>query len=251
MKAENQDKADPVETSKSSTKVNLTAPAQLFISSALETRQLFGSSHLIDVLRGSKNKKVLRFKHDQLQCHGAGRAHTDSEWQQLVNEFIRQGLLERDEDHGSIKVTPKGIAVRQGEEVWGELPGRKHRVKSQQEPQHNLELFEQLRALRTRLAEEKGVPPYVIFHDRSLIEMATYYPRTPGEFSRIYGVGRPQGDCIRTTLSDQSSRLSAKSIMFKLALFLGTAPEMVILSPSANAQNISGCVTSQAIRSMR
>ncbi len=126
-----------------------------------------------------RTKKVLRFKHDQLDPHGAGRAHTDSEWQHLVNEFIRQGLLERDADHGSIKVTPKGIAVRQGEEVWGELPGRKHRVKSQQEPQHNLELFEQLRALRTQLAEEKGVPPYVIFHDRSSDRDGDVLPANP------------------------------------------------------------------------
>jgi ATP-dependent DNA helicase RecQ len=56
-------------------------------------------------------------------------------------------------------------------------------------PEHDHELFEQLRALRARLASERGIPPYVIFHDRSLIEMAVYFPRTPEELGRIYGVG--------------------------------------------------------------
>jgi ATP-dependent DNA helicase RecQ len=88
-----------------------------------------------------------------------------------------------------LKVTPKGKAVLEGQEFWGWLPGRYARAAVRELPEHDHELFEQLRALRARLASERDIPPYVIFHDRSLIEMAVYFPRTPAELGRIYGVG--------------------------------------------------------------
>ena len=100
------------------------------------------------------------------------------------------GLLKRIPPHGSLKVTPEGKAVLRGREVWGRLPGRFARTAARKMPEHAPELFRQLRTLRARLASERKIPPYVIFHDRSLIEMAAYYPRTPDELGQIYGVGK-------------------------------------------------------------
>jgi ATP-dependent DNA helicase RecQ len=175
-------------------KVNLSDPARLFITCAQETDEIFGSAHLIKVLRGSKAKKVLQFRHDQLGSHGAGGGYSKEYWQHLATQFIRMGLLKRTPPHGSLKVTPAGKAVLAGQEIWGRLPGRFARTAVREMPEHAPELFQQLRALRARLASERNIPPYVIFQDRSLIEMAAYFPRTPEELGQVYGVGKRKLD---------------------------------------------------------
>ena len=171
-------------------KVALTAPAQLFITCAQETGEIFGAAHLIGILRGSQAKKVLQFKHDKLSSHGAGQAYSKKQWQHLAAQFVRQGLLKRTQTHGSLKVTTEGRAVLQGGEFWGTLPGIYAGSARSEMPEHAPVLFEQLRSLRTRLANERGLPPYVIFPDRSLIEMAAYFPQTLEAFAQIYGVGQ-------------------------------------------------------------
>lgn len=171
-------------------KMVLTAPARLLITCAQETGELFGAAHLINVLRGSRARKVLKFGHEKLPYHRAGRDYSEEQWRHMAGQFIRQGLLERTQLHGSLKVTPGGKEVLQGAEVLGTLPGLRARVTMPQAPEHDADLFDALRALRARLADERGLPPYIIFHDRSLIEMATYFPRTPEELGKIYGVGQ-------------------------------------------------------------
>ena len=171
-------------------KVALTAPAQLFITCARETGELFGAAHLIGILRGSQAKKVLKFKHDKLSSHGAGQAYAKKQWQHLAAQFVRQGLLKRTQPHGSLKVTMEGHAVLQGKEFWGTLPGIYAGTAKSEMPAHEPALFEQLRSLRTHLANERGLPPYVVCPDRSLVEMAAYFPQTSEEFEQIYGIGQ-------------------------------------------------------------
>lgn len=173
-----------------SARVDLTVPARQLITCAQETGQIFGAAHLIDVLRASRAKKLLKFKHEKLPSYGTGLDYSKVQWQHLATQFIRQGLLKRTPPHGSLKVTAEGIAVMQGQEVWGTLPGTFARVLTRDQRQHDAELFEQLRNLRARLASERSLPPYVIFHDRSLIEMAAYFPQTPAELEQIHGVGQ-------------------------------------------------------------
>ncbi|MFH1634804.1 MAG: DNA helicase RecQ [Chloroflexota bacterium] len=173
-----------------SAKVELTTPARQLITCAQETGEIFGAAHLIDVLRGSRAKKVLKFKHDQLPSHGVGQTYTQEYWRHIAGQFIRMGLLERTKPHGSLKVTTAGKAVLQGKEVWGTLPGIFRTVSAPEARDYDQGLFEQLRSLRSRLASERELPPYVIFHDRALIEMSTYFPRTPAELTQIYGVGQ-------------------------------------------------------------
>jgi ATP-dependent DNA helicase RecQ len=180
---------DQVDIEGDSVKVDLSTPARQLITCAQETGEIFGADHLINILRGSKAKKVLKFNHEKLSSHGAGRDFSKENWQHLATQFIRMGLLERTPPHGSLKVTPKGQAVLQGQQFWGWLPGRYARAAVREMPEYDRDLFEQLRALRARLAGERNIPPYVILHDRSLIEMAVYFPRTPAQLGRIYGVG--------------------------------------------------------------
>ncbi|MBN1669233.1 MAG: DNA helicase RecQ, partial [Anaerolineales bacterium] len=173
-----------------SARVNLSIPARQFLTCAQETDQIFGAAHLIDILRGARTKKVLKFEHEQLASYGVGRAYSKDQWRQMAAQFVRQGLLERTQPHGSLKVTIPGREVLQDGEFWGTLPGALPRATAQEVPAYDPNLFEHLRTLRTRLAGEKNVPPYVIFHDRALVEMATWCPQTPEEFVTIYGVGQ-------------------------------------------------------------
>ena len=174
-----------------SAQVDLSDPARQLLTCAQETREIFGMMHLIDVLRGSKAKKIIASKHDQLSSYGTGEEFTKEQWRHLAGQFVRQGLLKRTKTHGSLVVTDQGQAVLQGESVFGVMPGAISRtVIAPAEQKHEPELFEQLRTLRATLARERGLPPYVIFPDRTLIEMATWFPRTPEELSHIYGVGQ-------------------------------------------------------------
>ncbi|MBL7163793.1 MAG: DNA helicase RecQ [Anaerolineales bacterium] len=174
-----------------SAQVDLSIPARQLLTCAQETREIFGMMHLIDVLRGSKAKKILNNKHDQLPSYGVGVMYSKGQWRHLAGQFVRLGLLKRTKLHGSLVVTDQGKVVLQGESVFGEMPGALSRtvmVPAAQE--HDPDLFEQLRALRATLARERSLPPYVIFHDRALIEMSTWFPRTPEELPQIYGVGQ-------------------------------------------------------------
>jgi ATP-dependent DNA helicase RecQ len=173
-----------------SDKVDLSVPTRLLLTCAQETGEIFGADHLIDVLRGSRRKKVLKFGHEKLSSYNAGRCHTKKQWKSLIAQFIRMGLIERSLKHGSLKLTGEGKAVLQGREVWGSLPRPEAKIVSPKSAGYDTALFEKLRALRSRLAEERGLPPFIIFHDRSLIEMATNFPQNCESLKQIYGVGQ-------------------------------------------------------------
>ena len=169
---------------------DLTVPARQFLACIRETDEIFGMMHIIKVLRGSRAKKVLRKGHDRLSFYNTGRDYSKDQWRYLASQFLRGGLIRRTQPHGSLVVTPEGEAVLDGDEFWGMLSESFGRAASAQSAlEYERDLFEQLRALRTKLAEEQEVPPYVIFHDRTLIEMAAYFPCTAEALGRIYGVG--------------------------------------------------------------
>ena len=174
-----------------SEKVDLTTPAQQFFACAQETGEIFGTMYLIAVLRGSKAKKVLQNKHDRLSTYRVGRDYTEEQWRHLAGQFLRQDLLERTKPHGGLKVTEGGRAVLGGKCVWGAVPGTFTQTRAAPvKGEYDQELFERLRALRASLASKRNLPPYIIFNDRSLIEMASYFPDSTESFAQIYGVGR-------------------------------------------------------------
>ena len=190
--------ADPVSSTESTARgeagpadrEDLTVPARQFLACMRETDEIFGMMHIIKVLRGSRAKKVLRKRHDRLSSYNTGRAYSKDQWRYLGGQFLRGGLIRRTQPHGSLVVTPEGEAVLKGGEFWGTLSESFARATSAHAAlEYERDLFEQLRALRAKLAEEREVPPYVIFHDRTLIEMAAYFPCTAEALGRIYGVG--------------------------------------------------------------
>jgi ATP-dependent DNA helicase RecQ len=171
---------------------DLTIPAQMFLSCVKRTGEMFGMSHIADVLRGSRSQKVLSRRHDRLSTYGIGREFTKKDWQYLARQFIQQGLLEQDLDHGNLRLTPRAYDVFHGEPVRGtlpsEAPGAPVRLAAA-ELSYDRQLFALLRARRLELAGAAGVPPYAIFSDRTLIEMATYFPQSRRSLMQIHGVG--------------------------------------------------------------
>jgi ATP-dependent DNA helicase RecQ len=165
-----------------------TEAARLFLSCVLHSGQQFGASHIIDVLRGSRSQRVLRWHHDRLPEYGAGREPSAREWRDLAEQFIRLGLLQHDMEYGSLRLTAKGRQALQGGQVFVALLAPRPAASSPA-PSYEVALFERLRLLRRELADAANLPPYVVFADSGLVEMAMYLPQSPESFLAIRGVG--------------------------------------------------------------
>jgi ATP-dependent DNA helicase RecQ len=176
--------------------------AQQALSAVYRTQERFGAKHIIDILIGSRNEKVLRFKHDSLSVHGAGRDYSASQWSAIIRQLIALGVLAVDiEGFGSLKLTAESRPVLRGErkisltksalEVSNKSARRSDRNKSVMQAKGSDEkrLFNALRDKRMALAKEQKIPPYIIFHDKTLLEMAEHKPKNLNELSQVSGVG--------------------------------------------------------------
>ncbi len=180
--------AEPVE------EVDLTVPAQKFLSCIVRTGERFGSTHVIDVLRGSQAKKILSRGHQNLSTYGIGQDFSAAAWKELSRQFIQQGLVEQDMQYGGLSLTDHGRAVlTSGETVMGQAPDvqvpSSAGARAAESLDYDATLFQMLRQHRKALADAADVPPYVVFADRSLMEMAAYFPQSRESFGAIYGVG--------------------------------------------------------------
>ncbi|RLE19311.1 MAG: DNA helicase RecQ [Acidobacteria bacterium] len=181
---------------------DLTVEAQKFMSCVWRTGQMFGMGYIINVLRGSTEKRVVQNGHDKLSTWGIGKGHSKQAWQQLGRQLIAHGLLSQDPAYGGLKLTAAAWPVlRSGKSFLGQMnEGKKpEEARLKKAAALNREdvladpatrnLFEELRQKRKELADEMGMPPYVVFSDRTLIEMAKYRPSTLAEMMEIHGVG--------------------------------------------------------------
>jgi ATP-dependent DNA helicase RecQ len=176
-------------------KADVTIAAQKFLSCMFRTDEIFGEGHIIDILRGSKAKKLVERGHDKLSTYGIGMEFSKVQWSSLARQFVRMGLLEKDVKHGSLKLTKKGWGVLKGEaKVEAYLKERAGDYRTSEGKAYDTALFEILRAERKRIADNAKLPPFTIFHDRTLIEMATYFPRSLDSLGNIFGVGRAKLD---------------------------------------------------------
>ncbi|HEV8632860.1 MAG TPA: DNA helicase RecQ [Chloroflexota bacterium] len=178
--------------------VDYTVPVQMFLSCAKRVGERFGVAHLLDVLRGAQTEKVDRFGHRRLSTYGIGADRSLAEWQHVARELIRGGYARQDaEAYNAVRVTPLGAEVLFGGRAvelarWTPpaSAGRQRKAAADLEAAGaDAALFDRLRALRKRLADERRVPPYVIFHDSVLREMAARLPRSQAQLLRISGVG--------------------------------------------------------------
>lgn len=157
--------------------------------------QRFGVNHLIDVLRGAQSSKVLQFNHHHLPTFGVGQELDSNQWRSVFRQLVARGYLSVDlAQFGALRLEESCRPLLRGEQ---EIQLRRDTAKKTARQQTktslpediDVALWEALRDRRRTLAEEQGVPPYVIFHDRTLKEMCSRLPRSTSEFERITGVG--------------------------------------------------------------
>jgi ATP-dependent DNA helicase RecQ len=175
-----------------------TDAARKVLSCVYRLRQSFGIKHVVDVLRGADNERIRKFGHGRLSTYGIGRERAHAEWISIVRQLIHRGYLVQDiAAYSVLKLAPSALQVLRGEETV-ELARPRITDKARNKPavaaaelgEEDLGLFEHLRALRKRLAEEGGVPPYVVFGDAALVEMSRLRPADDAEFLRVNGVGQ-------------------------------------------------------------
>ncbi|MBX2863147.1 MAG: DNA helicase RecQ [Leptolyngbyaceae cyanobacterium MAG.088] len=175
-----------------------TIEAQKFLSCVARCQERFGMNHIIDVLRGSRKKRLMELGHDQLSTYGIGQDHTVDEWRQLCRSLLHQELLSETTDGYSVlklnsdswQVLKKEISVNI--HVFKREESTKT-AKASGDIQLSADetlLLEQLRSLRKQLADEQSVPPYIVFADASLRQMAQQRPVTTDAFASISGVGK-------------------------------------------------------------
>ena len=174
--------------------MDATVITQKILSAVIRTGEFFGAGHVIDVLRGSRSSKVIERRHDQLSVHGIAREHSAGELRHIITQLTARGLLALGPgDYPIYQVTQDGRDFLKGREsltlARPRTPQSARAASQQGDLEYDRDLFQKLRELRKRIADAKGVPPYVVFGDRTLQQMAYYYPQSRDAFSRISGVG--------------------------------------------------------------
>jgi ATP-dependent DNA helicase RecQ len=177
--------------------------AQKALSAVFRTGQRFGVAHLVDVLLGKLSDRVRQLGHDRLKSFGVGADLGKHEWQSVFRQLVAQGHLAVDvEGHGGLHFGQTGAAVLRGEvpvEFRKDIEvesGRRRALRGTASAQasplapDDEALWQRLRARRLELAREQGVPPYVIFHDATLMDIVRRRPRALSELGQIPGVGR-------------------------------------------------------------
>lgn len=177
-----------------------TLAAQKALSAVYRTGQRFGVAHTINVLLGKDTEQTKRFGHDKLNIWKKGAEHSNKEWQSIFRQLHAHGLLSVDmESYSSLKITPEGAAfIKQKQEIALRVDKSAKSSRSEKSAgmiermltsEQDQSIFEALRAKRAELAKAQNIPPYVIFHDKTLIHMAKIKPQTPTDLSLIPGVG--------------------------------------------------------------
>ena len=179
--------------------VDGTAEGQQVLSAVHRTGQRFGAAHVIDVVTGTLTEKAVRAGHDRLPTFGVGSALKKPAWRSIVRQLVSAGFLRLEiGGYGGLAITEKGRSMLAGDTPFRYRPDTTPRAarpaRAASEPPAELsaadtDLLGRLKELRLRLASDQGVPAYVVFPDRSLVEMAHTRPRSEADFATINGVG--------------------------------------------------------------
>jgi len=172
--------------------------AQKALSCVYRVGQRFGLGYIVEVLRGANNQRIREYGHDKLPIYGMGREQSNEHWISVVRQLIHLGLITQNiAMHSALQLTEAARPVLRGEMAMQlavpRLQTLKIRGSNTQKTyggNYDRKLFAKLRKLRKSLADEGNVPPYVVFNDTTLLEMAEQLPVSPGELLGITGVGQ-------------------------------------------------------------
>jgi len=194
-----------------------TLDAQKALSCVYRLGQHFGVAHVVDVLRGADNERIRSRNHQQLSTYGLGSNRSEQEWTSIIRQLIHHGYLIQDiANYSVLKLTEAARPLLRGEET---LHLAKPRIREQTRKKrpgmdaahgpYDEILFDQLRDLRKRIADEQGVPAYIVFGDASLVQMARDQPMDEAELLNITGVGRHKLDKYGSDFLDAIALYSA------------------------------------------
>ena len=205
------------------TVIDGTEMGQKVLATVARTGGRFGAAHIVDSLLGHTTEKIEKFGHHELSTFGVGREHKAPVWRAVIRQLVSSGFLEIDVGgYGGLALTPRGQRLLKGEESvrlrtdsLGRAAGARGKAARSTEPVGDaaaLALLQRLKETRLALARERGVPPYVIFHDATLIELASRRPASRDEFAQIHGVGasklRNFADTFLAAIADHAAEAS-------------------------------------------
>jgi len=177
------------------------AEAKIILAAIAQSGERFGPAHIVDILRGHETQKVLARGHEKLSSFGTGKARDKDLWTSLIRQLVAGGFLALDlAGHGGLSITEAGHALRQGAGTFhyrveppraarGKIRGCDGAPDAVASAPGDPALLSALKTLRLRLAKERQVPAFVIFSDRTLIDMAARRPRSLDDFAEVHGVG--------------------------------------------------------------
>lgn len=178
-----------------------TIEAQKLLSAVYRSGEKFGAVHVIDIVRGAETERIQRWGHHRLRTFGVGADRSKEEWRSIARQLIAGGLLHLDiAGYGGLSLTSSGRELLRGKRRFQMRKDRLVRKtsktreialkkKAQFSEDKDAKLLDELRALRLDIARQRGVPAFVIFPDRSLVDMVERRPSTPEEFRAVSGVG--------------------------------------------------------------
>ena len=193
-----------------------TLVAQKFLSCVYRVRQQsgfdFGLNQIVEVLTGADTENVRKWQHDKISTYGIGPEHTRAQWKTIGRELVRLGLVSQAADKFNVlRLTPEGMELlkqRKGVTLTKPVSSPDRKVQRTGDIACDEVLFERLRRLRKRLADERAIPPYIVFSDVSLRQMARDYPANERDFIHISGVGEKKLQEFGSTfLSEIASHL--------------------------------------------
>ncbi|KXG84009.1 DNA helicase RecQ [Agrobacterium bohemicum] len=182
-----------------------TIAAQKILSCIYRTGERFGQAYIISVLLGADDERISRFGHDQITTYGIGKEHDNRTWRAILRQLIASRLLEVDlEGHGGLSISETGrqflrekpaLMLRKPQAPRPAIRGQKSQGRAAIDlPAEDALLFQALRERRMEIARTQNLPPYVIFHDKTLIELANAKPISRSEMARVPGVGEAKLD---------------------------------------------------------
>ncbi len=181
-------------TAPESEKVDITTASRMLLSTILRTEQSFGLHYVIDVLKGSKEQRVLQNGHDKLSVYGIGEEYSKSQWLTIGDKLLELGAVAIGE-FKVYKLTPFGVEVIKGGHT---VELKKERLAVQKAvpkkrvtyfDDYDVEMYDKLRELRTQIASEKGIPPYIVFSDKTLKDLSNKQPQSKEEMLEVHGIG--------------------------------------------------------------
>lgn len=199
-------------TAPASEKIDITTAARMLLSTILRTDQNFGLHYVIDVLKGSKEQRVLQNGHDTLSVYGIGDEYSKSQWLTIGDKLLELNAVEIGE-FKVYKLTAFGVEVIKG---GHKIELKKERLTVQKAEtkkkvtyfdDYDVEVYDRLRDLRTQIASEKGIPPYIVFSDKTLKDLSVKVPQDKEAMLEVHGIGEVKferyGKEFLTLLNDE------------------------------------------------